>query len=125
MNSAPDPSTVNCGIFIAIAVAIVMYIILNKTAFGYELKACGYNRPPVTGINEKRSIGPWSSPVCWRALAAVLSGGNAAGSRWWTCCGGRLQRHSRFALGMSNPIGIVFSGLFISFITQGATTCSV
>ena len=36
-------SDVNGGIIIAIALCIVAYIILNKTTFGYELKACGYN----------------------------------------------------------------------------------
>jgi ABC-type uncharacterized transport system permease subunit len=126
VNSAPDPSTVNCGIFIAIAVAIVMYIILNKTAFGYELKACGYNRfaARYAGINEKRSI--VLSMVIAGMLAGLgggllyLSGGN----------GRRIKVVDVLAaegfngipvslLGMSNPIGIVFSGLFISFITQG------
>ena len=37
-------SYIDGGIFIAIIVAIVIFIILNKTTFGYELKACGANR---------------------------------------------------------------------------------
>ena len=126
VNSTPDPSTVNCGIFIAIAVAIVVYIILEKTAFGYELKACGYNRfaARYAGIDEKRSI--VLSMVIAGMLAGLgggllyLSGGN----------GRRIKVVDVLAaegfngipvslLGMSNPIGIVFSGLFISYITQG------
>ena len=35
-------SSVSCGIFIAIGFAIVIYIILNRTTFGYELKAVSY-----------------------------------------------------------------------------------
>jgi simple sugar transport system permease protein len=47
-------SQVNGGIIIAILIAIVVYIILNKTTFGYELKACGSNRHAAkyAGINE-------------------------------------------------------------------------
>ena len=34
----------NISILIAVAFAIVIWVILSKTTFGYELKACGYNR---------------------------------------------------------------------------------
>ena len=36
-------SSVNGGILIAILVVILIYILLNKTTFGYELKAVGYS----------------------------------------------------------------------------------
>ena len=36
----PD-SNINFGIVVAILLCIVAYIIMNKTTFGYELKACG------------------------------------------------------------------------------------
>ena len=50
--------SVTIAIFIAIFFAIVVYIILNKTAFGYELRACGFNKNAAryAGINEKRNI---------------------------------------------------------------------
>ena len=46
------------GIFIAIGFAVLMWVIINKTTFGYELKACGYNKNAAryAGINEKRCI---------------------------------------------------------------------
>ena len=46
------------AIFLAIIVAVILYIILNKTTFGYELKACGSNRNAAkyAGINERRNI---------------------------------------------------------------------
>ena len=37
-------SQVNAGILVAILFAIGMYILMNKTTLGYELKACGMNR---------------------------------------------------------------------------------
>ena len=36
-------SNLNISIIFAILIAIVLYIVLNKTTFGYELKATGYN----------------------------------------------------------------------------------
>ena len=49
-------SQVNGGILIAILIAVLMYILMNKTTLGYELKACGANRHayqslPATGFN--------------------------------------------------------------------------
>lgn len=51
-------SSINGGFIIALLTVIVVYIVLDKTAFGYELKAVGYNRNAsrYAGINEKRSI---------------------------------------------------------------------
>ena len=51
-------SSVNGGIIIAIIVVILIYLLLNKTTFGYELKAVGFNRDAskYAGINEKKSI---------------------------------------------------------------------
>ena len=51
-------ASLNIGIFIAVACVIPIYVILNKTTFGYELKACGLNphASKYAGINEKRNI---------------------------------------------------------------------
>ena len=121
-----DASSVNIGIFIAIAIAIVIYMLLNKTTFGYELKACGHNRfaSRYAGINEKRSI----------ILSMVIAGSMAAiaGALMYLAPaeGRHLKPIEELAsegfngifialLGLSNPIGIVFSGLFVSYIQYG------
>ncbi|MFR5786453.1 MAG: ABC transporter permease [Christensenellales bacterium] len=67
-----NPCTI--AIFIAIFFAIVVYIILNKTAFGYELRACGFNKNAAryAGINEKRNI--ILSMMISGALAGVGAG---------------------------------------------------
>ena len=51
-------TNINVGILIAILFVILIYVILNKTTFGYELKACGKNpdASKYAGINEKRNI---------------------------------------------------------------------
>jgi simple sugar transport system permease protein len=121
-----DMSTVNCGIWIAIIIAIVIYIILNKTTFGYELKACGFNphASKYAGINDKRNI----------VLSMVIAGMLAGLGGGLLYLSGANGRHIKVVdvlaaegfngipvalLGLSNPIGIIFSAIFISYITQG------
>ena len=69
----PD-SQVNGGILIAAVVAVLIYIIMNKTTLGYQLKACGANRHAAryAGIADKRNI------VLSMAIAGALAGGGAA-----------------------------------------------
>ncbi len=123
-----DVSSVNAGIYIAVALAIVMYIILNKTTFGYELKACGYNRDAsrYAGINERRSI------VLSMVIAGALAG--TAGALMYLAPASGMHIHMDeilaaqgfngipvALLGMSNPIGIIFAGLFIAHISVGGS----
>ncbi len=50
------PSNLNTGIFIAIFVVILIVFMLNKTTFGYYIKACGINpkNAEFVGINPKK-----------------------------------------------------------------------
>ncbi len=126
LGSTKDLSTVNSGIFIAIIVAIIVYIILNKTTFGYELKACGYNphASKYAGINDKRNI----------VLSMVIAGMLAGLGGGLLYLSGANGRHIKVVdvlaaegfngipvalLGLSNPIGIIFAAIFVSYITQG------
>lgn len=118
-------SVVGGGIIIAIIVVILMYFVLNKTTFGYELKAVGFNREAskYAGINEKRSI----------ILSMVIAGGLAGlgGGLLYLAGSGKFieivdvlapegfNGISVALLGLSNPIGILFSSIFIAYITQG------
>lgn len=116
-------SQVSGGILIAILFAVVVYIILNKTTFGYELKACGSNRfaARYAGIRDKRSI------VVSMAIAGALAGAGAA--LYWLA--GNAEFHwetyqSLPAVGFNgipvallaanNPVGVIFSGLFMSML---------
>ena len=115
-------SMVNCGILIAIFMAIVIYILLNKTTFGYELKACGKNRDAsrYAGINEKKNI----------VLAMVISGalvGLGGGLMYLASAGKYIRVVDVMAsegfngiavalLAMNNPIGIIFSSIFMAYL---------
>ena len=126
MGDYADISTVNIGIIIAILLAIAVYIILYRTKFGFELRACGLNRHAsrYAGINEKRMIA--SSMV----IAGMLAG--CAGALMYLAPASGLHMSveeilspegfngiSVALLGMSHPIGIIFAGLFIAHISQG------
>lgn len=118
-------TNLNIGIFISILFVILCYIILNKTTFGYELKACGQNpnASKYAGISANRNI----------VLSMVISGALAGvgGALLYLAGSGRhLQVLDIIAaegfdgisvalLGLSNPIGIFFAGLFIAHIRVG------
>lgn len=115
---------INISILIAILVAIIIYIILNKTTFGYELKACGLNRNAsiYAGINAKRNI--ILSMVIGGALAG-MGGGiyYLSGTAQYTIVKSLLAMGFNgipvALLASSNPIGIIFSSAFISYIQVG------
>lgn len=63
------PSRLNTGFFVAVAAVIVVWVIMDKTTIGYEIKAVGYNKRAAycNGISNLKSI----------VTAAFLSGGLA------------------------------------------------
>ncbi|MBT3319908.1 MAG: ABC transporter permease [Clostridia bacterium] len=118
-------SSVNAGIFVAILFVIVLYIILNKTTFGYELKACGFNKDAsrYAGINAKRNI------ILSMTIAGAMAG--VAGGLIYLAGSGKFIEIvdvlamegftgiSVALLASSNPIGVLFTGIFVSYITNG------
>lgn len=118
-------SSVNGGFIIAVVIAIVVHIILNKTTFGYELKAVGLNRDAskYAGINEKKSI----------VLSMVISGllaGIGGGLLYLAGTGKHIEVVDILAdegftgisialLGLNHPLGILASAIFIAYVTVG------
>ena len=119
------------AIFLAAVVAILIWVVLNKTTFGYELKAVGLNKSAAryAGINEKKNI------ILSMAIAGALAG-FGAGLFYLSNVGqwNPLNSTSLPAMGFngisvallasSNPIGTIFSALFISHISVGGTFLS-
>ena len=116
-------SQVSGGIIIAILIAIVVYIVMTKTTFGYQLKACGSNRHAAryAGINDKLSI------IASMAIAGALS---AAGASLYYLAGNTEFFWSTYQmlpdegfngipvalLASNNPIGVIFTGCFMSML---------
>ena len=116
-------SQVNGGIIIAIIIAIIIYIMLNKTTFGYKLKACGSNKHAAkyAGINEKTSI----------IISMAISGGLAsAGASLYYLSGNTEFAWETYQslpaqgfngipvalLAFNNPLGVIFSASFVSLL---------
>ncbi len=121
------PST-TIAIFLAIAVAIIVWVVLEKTTFGYELKAVGLNKNAAryAGINEKTNI------ILSMTIAGALAGFGAGllylsgGAEWnplntTTLPAMGFNGIATALLAASHPIGTIFSSLFISHITVGGS----
>ncbi len=118
-------SSAGGGIVIALALCVVMWAVLDKTTFGYELKACGLGRDAAryAGIGENRSI------ILSMVIAGALSG--VGGALLYLAGSGKaidvidVLAAEGFngipvaLLGLNNPIGILFSGLFVAYLTVG------
>ena len=131
LRSGATASSANAGIFIAVLAGVVIYYLIEKTKFGYELKACGYNRDAAryAGINETRSI------VLSMVIAGALSGLGGA-CLYLAGAGKGIEVLDTLAaegfngipvalLGLNNPIGIIFSGLFVAYLNQGGFNMQV
>ena len=116
-------SQVNGGIIVAIVIAILVYILMNKTTLGYELKACGANRHAAryAGISDKRNI------VLSMAIAGSLSGAAAAlyylsgnteffWSTYQSLPATGFNGIPVALLAASNPIAVIFTGCFMSML---------
>ncbi|MGN0776890.1 MAG: ABC transporter permease [Candidatus Ventricola sp.] len=123
--------SVTIAIFIAMIFAVIVYVVLNKTTFGYELRACGFNKNAAqyAGINDKRNI------ILSMTIAGALAGVGAGlyylstVAEWNPQVSTALPAIgfngiSAALLACSNPIGTIFSSLFISYITVGGTKLS-
>ena len=116
-------SQINGGMLLAILLAVVVYVIMQKTTFGYQLKACGSNRHAAryAGIPDKRNI------VLSMAIAGALAGTGAA--LYW------LSGNTEFywttyqslpavgfngipvaLLAINNPVGVIFAGIFMAML---------
>ena len=118
--------TANWGILVAIAIMIVIWIIIDKTTLGYELKSVGVNKfaAEYGGIDVNRSI------LLALAISGMLSG--LAGALQLMGMGNRIsiftsQEGFGFAgivvalIGCSNPFGVLAAGLFYGALIFGGS----
>ena len=116
-------SQVNAGILVAVLFAIVMYILINKTTLGYQLKACGSNRHAAryAGIRDKRNI------VLSMAIAGSMAGGGAAlyylsgnteffWSTYQSLPATGFNGIPVALLAVNNPVAVIFTAIFMSML---------
>ena len=128
LNEIFKTNSTTIAIFLAIAFAILVFVILSKTTFGYELKACGFNKDAAkyAGINEKRNI------VLSMTISGALAGIGAglyflSGASEWNPQVATALPAVGFngipvaLLALSNPIGVIFAALFVAHISVGGS----
>ena len=117
--------SVTIAIPIAILMAVAVWVILNKTKFGYELKATGnnYNAAKYAGMKENKNI------IMTMMIAGALAGMGAGllfltGIEDWETTiasvpGMGFNGIAVAFLGGLNPLGSILSAFFIQYITTG------
>lgn len=129
-------SNVNYGIVLAIAIGILLYIILQKTTFGYELKATGFNKHASEYAGMKGKTNIIITMVIAGGLAglggafAILAPSEITGSSMTyepinIIAANGFNGIAVALLGHSHPIGTIFSAIFISHIQRGGTLASL
>lgn len=122
-------SSLHWGILIALGVAIIMWFILKKTTFGYEIEAVGFNEnaSQYAGMSVKKTI------IMAMVLAGALSGlagvmeglGNYANAYVLSSSPGiGFDGIAVALLGGSSPIGIILSALLFAALKIGALNMS-
>ena len=120
-----NEKSVTIAIPLSIVMAVVVWVVLNKTQFGYELKATGnnYHAARYAGMKENRNI------IMTMMIAGALAGMGAGllfltGIEDWetTISSVPAMGFNGIAvafLGGLSPIGSILSGFFIQYITTG------
>ena len=122
-----NEKSVTIAIPLAILICVIVWIVLNKTKFGYELKATGNNMHAAKycGMKEKRNI------ILTMLISGALAGLGAGliyltGIEEWetTITSVPAMGFNGIAvafLGGLDPLGSILSALFIQWITLGGT----
>ncbi len=116
---------ITIAIPLSVLLAVLIWVVLEKTRFGYELKATGYNKfaAKYCGMAEKRNT------ILTLVISGALAGLGASllyqtGYEQWQCTATSVPSMgfngiAACFLGGLNPIGTVFASFFIQHITAG------
>ena len=120
-----DNKYVGLALPLSVVIAILVWVVLEKTRFGYELRATGNNKNAAKycGMAEKRNI------ILTLVISGALAGLGAAmlyltGYEQWQCStsavpGMGFNGIAAAFLGGLNPIGTILASFFIQHITAG------
>lgn len=113
------------GLIIAIVAIILVKFLFDKSILGYELKMVGFSRTGAdfAGVNVGKSM------IIAMAISGILAG--LAGVTYYLGYAGSIQPkvlsstgYDAIAislLGNNNPVGIIFSTMLISLVSNGST----
>ena len=116
---------VTIAVPLAVVVAVAIWVLLEKTKLGYELKATGCNKfaAKYCGMQEKKNL------ILTMAIAGALAGMGAGlffltGFEQWQCTQSSVPAMgfngiAAAFLGGLSPLGSILSSYFIQHITNG------
>lgn len=112
------------GFFLALAVAVLVFYVIYRTTFGYQIRAVGFNRNAAkyAGIRVRRSL------VLTMAISGALAG--LAGANEILGIQGRLiigfspgygfDAIAVALVGKAHPFGVILAGLLFGALNAGA-----
>ena len=120
----PETLPLNFGFIIAIIACIVVYLVLWKTKWGYEIRGVGISNSvsEYAGINVKKNM----------VMAMFIAGGLAGMVAIHEVMGYRYTYHDSFSggvgfvgiavalLGRNHPLGIVLAALLFGALNRGS-----
>ena len=125
LDSLFNQKNVTIAIPIAVLICVCIWVLLNKTKLGYELRATGLNKNAAKycGMKDRQNI------ILTMAIAGALAGLGAAmlylsDFEQWAVTQASVPAMgfngiAAAFLGGLNPIGAIFSSYFIQHITRG------
>lgn len=126
LTSISGNTRLHWGFVIAIIAAVIMWVLLERTTLGYELKAAGYNQnaSKYAGMNVSRNI------ILSMSIAGAFGG--VAGAMEGLGTFGTMSALSSFTgvgfngiavalLGANNPFGIIFSSFLFGGLSSAAS----
>lgn len=118
-----DGSYVNWGLLVALAVVALISFVVNKTAFGFELRAVGRNRDAAeyAGIAVGRSV------VMSMTISGAIAGlggvamyaGNAVNIQIGVLPSQGFDGIAIALLGMNNAFGVLLAAIFFGLLYSG------
>lgn len=116
--------SVDIGFILAVLVAIIAHIILHKTILGFQLKASGFSMDAsqYAGMNTKKNI------ITAMSISGLFAG--LGGSLFYLTSSREMTSATQVAvegftgisvalLGLGEPIGVIFSAIFLTHLTEG------
>ncbi|MDD3212170.1 MAG: ABC transporter permease [Eubacteriales bacterium] len=122
-------SRLNTGIFIALGLAVLMWLVLKKTRFGYELRAVGSNpsAAEAAGINQKRYI--LTAMFISGAIAGIGGACEVLGYSGFYAdnmtAGYGFDGIAIAVMGRCNPLGTVLSSFVFGILKVGSATMNL
>ena len=123
--SITDYSRLHYGIFIALAMVLLMWFILEKTTLGYELKAVGFNKhaSQYAGMNVQKNI--IFSMVISGVFAGLAGAMEALGTFQYVSVKGGFtgigfDGIAVALLGANTPLGVIFGATLFGSLKYGS-----